>query len=46
MNSKGTLYIVAAASGTGKTSLTKALAATEENIKISIIRTLNICFEP
>ena len=39
MNPKGTLYIVAAASGTGKTSLTKALATTEENIKISISHT-------
>lgn len=36
---KGTLYIVAAASGTGKTSLTHALATTVENVKISISHT-------
>jgi guanylate kinase len=36
MDHKGTLYIIAAASGTGKTSLAKALATTAENIKISI----------
>ncbi|CAL7961786.1 guanylate kinase [Gammaproteobacteria bacterium] len=36
MDPKGTLYIIAAASGTGKTSLAKALATTVENIKISI----------
>ncbi|MEI8055566.1 MAG: guanylate kinase [bacterium] len=36
MGIKGTLYIIAAASGTGKTSLAKALATTLENIKISI----------
>lgn len=39
MNPKGTLYIIAAASGTGKTSLAKALATTAENIKISISHT-------
>ncbi len=36
---KGTLYIIAAASGTGKTSLTEALARTVENIKISVSHT-------
>jgi len=36
MNLKGTLYIIAAASGTGKTSLAKALSATVENTRISI----------
>lgn len=36
---QGTLYIVAAASGTGKTSLAKALATTIDNIKISISHT-------
>lgn len=35
----GTLYIIAAASGTGKTSLTKALAASIDNLKISISHT-------
>lgn len=39
MRSKGTLYIIAAASGTGKTSLAKALATTIENIKTSISHT-------
>ncbi|EKE01977.1 MAG: Guanylate kinase [uncultured bacterium] len=39
MNLKGTLYIIAAASGTGKTSLAKALVATVENVKISISHT-------
>ena len=33
---KGTLYIIAAASGTGKTSLAKALSTTMENVKNSI----------
>lgn len=37
--SKGTLYIIAAASGTGKTSLAKALIATIDNTKISISHT-------
>lgn len=36
---KGTLYIVAAASGTGKTSLTSALVTTVDNVKISISHT-------
>ena len=36
---KGTLYIIAAASGTGKTSLAKALEAAIDNIKISISHT-------
>jgi len=36
---KGTLYIIAAASGTGKTSLAKALEAAINNIKISISHT-------
>jgi len=36
---KGTLYIIAAASGTGKTSLAKALITTIDNIKISISHT-------
>jgi guanylate kinase len=36
---KGTLYIIAAASGTGKTSLTKVLAEEIENTKISISHT-------
>lgn len=36
---KGTLYIIAAASGTGKTSLAEALSRTLENIKISISHT-------
>lgn len=36
MNTKGTLYIIAAASGTGKTSLAKALSTTVENVKNSI----------
>ena len=35
MNPKGTLYIIAAASGTGKTSLSNALATMVENIRIS-----------
>lgn len=35
----GTLYIIAAASGTGKTSLAKALAESMPNIKISISHT-------
>jgi guanylate kinase len=39
MNPKGTLYIVTAASGTGKTSLTDAIIATMTNIKISISHT-------
>jgi len=39
MNPKGTLYIIAAASGTGKTSLTNALSQTLENIKISVSHT-------
>jgi guanylate kinase len=42
MNPKGTkgkLYIIAAASGTGKTSLAEALSQTLENIKISISHT-------
>lgn len=39
MKPKGTLYIIAAASGTGKTSLAKALAQTVENIKVSISHT-------
>lgn len=39
MKPKGTLYIVAAASGTGKTSLTEALAKTVENVKISVSHT-------
>lgn len=36
---RGTLYIIAAASGTGKTSLTDALVKTVENITISISST-------
>ena len=36
---KGTPYIIAAASGTGKTSLAKALTTTIENIKNSISHT-------
>lgn len=36
MNTKGIIYIIAAASGTGKTSLTQALTATVKNIKNSI----------
>lgn len=39
MNPKGTLYIVSAASGTGKTSLTDAIVAKMTNIKISISHT-------
>lgn len=39
MRPKGTLYIVAAASGTGKTSLTDALVKTVANIKSSISHT-------
>ena len=39
MHPQGTLYIIAAASGTGKTSLAKALATTIDNIKISISHT-------
>ncbi|MBU0744068.1 MAG: guanylate kinase, partial [Gammaproteobacteria bacterium] len=39
MKSKGTLYIIAAASGTGKTSLADALSQTVENIEISISHT-------
>jgi len=35
----GTLYIIAAASGTGKTSLAKELARTVANLKISISHT-------
>ncbi len=38
-NTKGTLYIIAAASGTGKTSLAEALARTLEKIKISVSHT-------
>ena len=36
---RGTLYIIAAASGTGKTSLARALAQKTDNIKISISHT-------
>jgi len=36
MHSKGTLYIITAASGTGKTSLSKALSSVMDNILISI----------
>lgn len=36
---RGTLYIIAAASGTGKTSLTKALVESMPNMKISISHT-------
>lgn len=36
---RGTLYIIAAASGTGKTSLANALAASMPNMKISISHT-------
>ncbi|HBS52113.1 MAG TPA: guanylate kinase [Coxiellaceae bacterium] len=39
MKPKGILYIVAAASGTGKTSLAEALTKTVDNIKISISHT-------
>ena len=39
MKPKGTLYIIAAASGTGKTSLAESLAETMPNIKISISHT-------
>jgi guanylate kinase len=38
-NNHGTLYIIAAASGTGKTSLTKALVETINDLKISISHT-------
>ena len=39
MNHKGTLFIIAAASGTGKTTLANALAKAMPNIKISISHT-------
>lgn len=39
MKDLGNVYIIAAASGTGKTSLTKALAESLDNIKISISHT-------
>jgi guanylate kinase len=39
MSAKGILYIISAASGTGKTSLAKALARTMDNIIISISHT-------
>ena|SRR3989304_7665799 len=39
MKPKGILYIVAAASGAGKTSLAEALTKTVDNIKISISHT-------
>ncbi len=39
MKTIGTLYIIAAASGTGKTSLAKALEQSLSNIKISISHT-------
>lgn len=39
MISTGTLYIIAAASGTGKSSLADALANTMENIRISVSHT-------
>jgi guanylate kinase len=39
MTPKGTLYIIAAASGTGKTSLAKELLEVGRNIKISISHT-------
>ena len=39
MNSKGALYIIAAASGTGKTSLAESLVETTDNIKISVSHT-------
>jgi guanylate kinase len=39
MRSTGTAYVIAAASGTGKTSLAKALVSSLENLKISISHT-------
>jgi len=39
MTTPGTLYIIAAASGTGKTSLAKALSESMANIKISVSHT-------
>lgn len=39
MNAQGTLFIITAASGTGKTSLVKELLATTENLKVSISHT-------
>jgi len=39
MNSIGTLYIIAAASGTGKTSLAQALVKSLDRIKISVSHT-------
>jgi guanylate kinase len=39
VKSKGTLYIIAAASGTGKTSLSQALSQSVESIKISVSHT-------
>lgn len=38
----GTVYIIAAASGTGKTSLSKALAESLDNIKISVSHTTRL----
>lgn len=39
MNTKGTLFIITAASGTGKTSLVKELLATTDHLKLSISHT-------
>jgi len=39
MSTKGTLYIIAAASGTGKTSLAEALSQSLDNIAVSISHT-------
>ncbi len=42
MDAKGTLYIIAAASGTGKTSLAEALAQKITDLKISISHTTRV----
>ncbi|AKG07332.1 guanylate kinase [Moraxella bovoculi] len=39
MSAQGTLFIITAASGTGKTSLVKELLATTDNLKVSISHT-------
>ena len=35
MSAQGTLFIITAASGTGKTSLVKELLATTDNLKVT-----------
>lgn len=42
MNAQGTLYIITAASGTGKTSLVKELLATTQQLQVSISHTTRL----